>query len=108
MGRAWTLFGAAFLAGGLTISPAMAADDDLAAGSGYGSDNLTFERWCAEIQKYPQERCAAKRAEDQTAYEETKLRLQEIEVQHAKEQRQDRDFREQFDAHRTMTPLPKL
>jgi hypothetical protein len=102
------MLGAALLAGGLAVSHAAMAEDDLAAGSGYGSDNLTFERWCTELQKYPADRCAAKSAEDQASFKETQLRLQEIEVQHAKEQRQEREFRKQFDAHRDMTPITKL
>ena len=109
MGRAWLVFAAAVIVGGLAAAqPALADDDDLAAGSGYGSDNLTFERWCSEIQKYPAQRCAARSAEDQASFKDTQLRLQAIEVKHAQDQRKDREFRDEFEAHRTLTPLPKL
>ena len=108
MRQAWMVVAAGLIAGGLAVAHPAKAEDDLAAGAGYGEDNLSFERWCSEIQRYPAARCAAKSADDQTAFEQTRERLQEIEVQHARQQRQDRDFRKQWDAHRTMTPLPKL
>ena len=109
MRQAWMMMAAVVLAGGFGISHALAADDDdLAAGSGYGSDNLTFERWCAEIEKYPAERCAAKSADDQAAFKDTQLRLQAIEVKHARDARKEQEFRDEFEAHRMLTPLPDI
>ena len=96
-------FRAASVASGLFLAvaafaPAL-AEDDLAAGSGYGSDNLTFERWCGEIQKYQAERCAAHSKADDDSYHDTLLRLQAVEVQASKEQRKEREFRKALDAH---------
>jgi len=108
MREAWMVIAAGLIAGGLAVSHPAKAEDDLAAGSGYGEDNLTFERWCSEIQRYPADRCAAKSADDQAAFKQTQARLQEIEVKHAKEQRKNRDFDKQMDANRTMKPLPSL
>lgn len=108
MGRVRWIAAAVVLTG-LGAPVAMAwAEDDPAVGAGYGSENLTFERWCQEIQKYPQERCAAKASSDVAAYNDTKSRLQTIEVDHDKDRRQDRQFRKELDAHNKLTPLNKL
>ena len=108
MRRAWMVVATGLIVGGLAVSHPAKAEDDLAAGAGYGEDNLSFERWCSEIQRYPAARCDAKSAEDQAAFKETRAHLQEIEAQHTREQRKNRDFQKQMDAHRTMTPLPDL
>jgi hypothetical protein len=110
MRQAWVMVAAALLAGGMAVSQAVAAedDDDLAAGSGYGSQNLTFARWCSEIQKYPASRCVTHATEDEAAFKETQLRLQAIEIKHARDQRKDLEFHDRFEAHRTLTPLPSL
>jgi hypothetical protein len=109
MRRAVFMFAATLIAGAAVLShPARAEEDDLAAGSGYGSDNLTFERWCSELQKYPAERCAAHGADDQAAYKDKLLALQAIEVKHEQDQRKEQEFRDSFEAHSTLTPLSKL
>jgi hypothetical protein len=84
--------GAAVILGGVAFSVAASADDDLAIGSGYGSDNLSYARWCSEIQKYPADRCAAPTDADRAAYKATLDHLQAIEVEAANKARQDRDF----------------
>ena len=99
----WTatarVVGAALLLGGMVGAVSASAEDDLAAGSGYGSDNLTFARWCSEIQKYPAERCASPSAQDQASYKATLEHLQAIEVEHQNKARQEQDFRHQVAGH---------
>jgi len=71
---------------------------------GYSADTLTFERWCVEIQQYEADRCARKDAGDIAAYHYSLDRLQQIEVEHDKEVRKEREFLKSFEAHSNLDP----
>ncbi len=91
-----TLAGSAFLIAFGLISAVFAED---ALNGEYSADSITFERWCSEIQAYTPERCAKRDPADLDAFAAARERIGQVEIEHAKEQRKNREFRETLDAH---------
>lgn len=85
---------------GLCLFAGLAQAEEIDTG-GYSVDTLTFERWCSEIRLYSAERCAARSAADLEAFEITRRKIEQFEVEHARDRRQDREFRQTFSAHET-------
>jgi hypothetical protein len=50
----------------------------------YNSKSISFESWCQETQRYPADRCLARRAADLKAFEGYRAALERYEMQHLK------------------------
>lgn len=64
---------------------------------GYSADTLTFDRWCLELQGYEPTRCAARTDDDVAGFEQSRKRIEAFEVEHHREQRKEREFRQRFE-----------
>lgn len=72
------------------------AGDDIAEGSLYGADSLTFERWCDEIQHFDAARCGLRQSADVANYQLAKDKLSTYEIQYDKQRRRDQEFNDGF------------
>jgi len=104
LGRILCLMLGFCLAAGASVALAQESGES----PGYSADTLTFERWCVEIQQYEADRCARKDAGDIEAYHRSLDRLQQIEVEHDKEVRKEREFLKSFEAHSNLDPNRRL
>lgn len=60
----------------------------------YDVKTLTFELWCQETQRYPQERCDARRPADVAAFEAYRASIERYELQYLKQMDRERQIRD--------------
>lgn len=90
----------------LTGLPLVAGVSVANAESGYLSDTLTFEQWCAE--RYDDERCATKDERDIQEYERSIMNLEAIETQYNIEQRKEQEFRDRYERQDAIEPSNRV
>ena len=66
----------------------------LTAPLNYDVKNMTFEMWCQETQRYPAERCEARRPADVTAFESYRAAIERYELQYLKQVERERQIRD--------------
>ena len=60
----------------------------------YDVKTLTFELWCQETQRYPIERCNARRPADLAAFEAYRASIERYELQYLKQADRERQIRD--------------
>ena len=60
----------------------------------YDVKNMTFEMWCQETQRYPAERCQARRPADVAAFENYRAAIERYELQYLKQVERERQIRD--------------
>jgi hypothetical protein len=60
----------------------------------YDVKTLTFELWCQETQRYPAERCDARRPADLAAFEAYRASIERYELQYLKQVERERQIRD--------------
>ena len=60
----------------------------------YDVKTLTFELWCQETQRYPLERCNARRPADIAAFEAYRASIERYELQYLKQADRERQIRD--------------
>jgi hypothetical protein len=60
----------------------------------YDVKTLTFELWCQETQRYPIERCNARRPADVAAFEAYRASIERYELQYLKQMDRERQIRD--------------
>jgi hypothetical protein len=60
----------------------------------YDVKTLTFELWCQETQRYPAERCDARRPADLAAFEAYRASIERYELQYLKQVDRERQIRD--------------
>jgi hypothetical protein len=60
----------------------------------YDVKTMTFELWCQETQRYPAERCAARRPADVAAFESYRAAIERYELQYLKQVDRERQIRD--------------
>jgi len=60
----------------------------------YDVKNMTFEMWCQDTQRYPAERCQARRQADLTAFENYRAAIERYELQYLKQAERERQIRD--------------
>lgn len=60
----------------------------------YDVKTLTFELWCQETQRYPAERCNARRPADVAAFEAYRAAIERYELQYLKQAERERLIRD--------------
>ena len=55
---------------------------------------MTFEMWCQDTQRYPTERCVARRPADVTAFEAYRAAIERYELQYLKQMERERQIRD--------------
>lgn len=60
----------------------------------YDVKTLTFELWCQETQRYPAERCNARRPADLAAFEAYRASIERYELQYLKQMERERQIRD--------------
>jgi hypothetical protein len=60
----------------------------------YGVKTMTFESWCQETQRYPADRCLARRPDDVRAFEQYRAAIERYELQYLKQVERERQIRD--------------
>lgn len=60
----------------------------------YDVKTMTFELWCQETQRYPAERCEARRPADVAAFESYRAAIERYELQYLKQVDRERQIRD--------------
>lgn len=60
----------------------------------YDVKTLTFELWCQETQRYPAERCNARRPADVAAFEAYRASIERYELEYLKQADRERQIRD--------------
>jgi hypothetical protein len=60
----------------------------------YDVKNMTFEMWCQETQRYPADRCQARRPADLAAFENYRAAIERYELQYLKQVERERQIRD--------------
>ena len=92
MGHSRTSF--AVVAALLFLGSATASAQPLSGPLNYDVKTLTFELWCQETQRYPQDRCDARRPADVAAFEAYRASIERYELQYLKQMDRERQIRE--------------
>ena len=75
----------------------------LSAPLNYDVKNMTFELWCQETQRYPIERCQARRPADVKAFEDYRAAVERYELQYLKQIQRERQIRDAINRDPTAT-----
>jgi hypothetical protein len=65
----------------------------LSAPQNYGVRTMSFDLWCQQTQRYPAERCMARRPEDVKAFEDYRAVVERYELEYLKQVQKERDQR---------------
>ena len=87
----------------LTLLPAFASAQPLQGPLNYGVKNMSFDLWCAETQRYPAERCAARSPADELAFENYRAAIERYELEHLKQVQREYEIRERTNRDPTST-----
>ena len=60
----------------------------------YDVKNMTFDVWCQETQRYPADRCQARRPADIAAFESYRAAIERYELQYLKQVERERQIRD--------------
>jgi hypothetical protein len=63
----------------------------LSAPQNYGVRSMSFDLWCQQTQRYPADRCMARRPEDVKAFEDYRAVVERYELQYLKQVQKERD-----------------
>ena len=98
------MFAAALLqAGFLMALSAAAAAQPLSGPLNYNVKNMTFDLWCLETQRYPQDRCQARSPADVKAFEDYRAAIERYELNHLKDVQRQQQFQERINRDPTST-----
>ncbi len=78
----------------LFLGSATASAQPLSGPLNYDVKTLTFELWCQETQRYPTERCNARRPADVAAFEAYRASIERYELQYLKQVDRERQIRD--------------
>jgi hypothetical protein len=78
----------------LFLGSATASAQPLSGPLNYDVKTLTFELWCQETQRYPAERCNARRPADVAAFEAYRASIERYELQYLKQVDRERQIRD--------------
>jgi hypothetical protein len=92
MGHARTSF--AVVSAFLFLGSATVSAQPLSGPLNYDVKTLTFELWCQETQRYPIERCNARRPADVAAFEAYRASIERYELQYLKQMDRERQIRD--------------
>ena len=79
---------------GLLATPALAANDS--ATTTFNVQNMTFEMWCQDTQRYAYDRCEARRPDDVKDFETYRATVENYEIQYLQERDRDEQLRLQL------------
>ncbi len=66
---------------------------DLTTGTGtYGVRTMDFDLWCQQTQRYPAERCTARRPEDVKAFEDYRSSIERYELDYLRQVQKDQEM----------------
>jgi len=74
--------------------PGAALAQPLTGPLNYDVKNMTFEMWCQETQRYPDDRCQARRPADLAAFENYRAAIERYELQYLKQVERERQIRD--------------
>lgn len=92
MGHSRTFF--AVVSALLFLGPGVSSAQPLSGPLNYDVKTLTFELWCQETQRYPIERCNARRPADVAAFEAYRASIERYELQYLKQMDRERQIRD--------------
>jgi hypothetical protein len=99
---------AAWSGAGLAQSLPAAPGRDLSIGtSTFNVRTMDFDLWCQQTQRYSQERCAARRAEDVKAFEDYRSSIERYELDYLKQEQRDQQLRTRTNRDPTQTVTGK-
>lgn len=78
----------------LLLGSGTASAQPLSGPLNYDVKQLTFELWCQETQRYPAERCEARRPADVAAFEAYRASIERYELQYLKQVDRERQIRD--------------
>jgi len=73
----------------------------------YDVKTMTFESWCQETQRYPTERCQARRPADVTAFENYRAAIERYELQYLKQVERERQIRDSVNRDPTQSAISR-
>ena len=96
---------AAIWLGALTLAlwPAFVSAQPIQAPLNFSVKNMNFDLWCADTQRYAPERCAARSAADEKAFEDYRAAIERYEIQHLKQVQREQEIRERTNRDPTGT-----
>ena len=74
--------------------PQTASAQPLSGPLNYNVKTMTFESWCQETQRYPEDRCMARRPADVKAFEDYRAAVERYELQYLKQVQREKETRE--------------
>jgi|HubBroStandDraft_2_1064218.scaffolds.fasta_scaffold487288_2 hypothetical protein len=83
----------ALLAVVFLASAGLAFAQPLSGPNNYDVKNMSFDTWCQEAQRYPVDRCRARRHEDVKVFEDYRAVIERYELEHLKRVQQDEELR---------------
>jgi hypothetical protein len=78
----------------LLLGSGISSAQPLSGPLNYDVKQLTFELWCQETQRYPQDRCDARRPADVAAFEAYRASIERYELQYLKQVDRERQIRD--------------
>jgi hypothetical protein len=78
----------------LLLGSGVSSAQPLSGPLNYDVKTLTFELWCQETQRYPAERCDARRPADLAAFEAYRASIERYELQYLKQVDRERQIRD--------------
>lgn len=97
------LLGAAAFA----LLPGLASAQPLSAPLNFDIRNMSFDLWCQGTQRYSAERCQARGAADQRAFQEYRAAIERFEIERLKQVRREEQIRERTGRDPTSTVANK-
>lgn len=73
----------------------------------FNVQNMDFDLWCQQTQRYPAERCSARRPEDVKAFEDYRATVERYELDFLKQQDRDQQVRARINRDPTQTVTGK-
>ena len=73
----------------------------------YDVKNMTFEMWCQDTQRYPMDRCQARRPADLTAFENYRAAIERYELQYLKQVERERQIRDSVTRDPTQSAISR-
>lgn len=75
------------------FGPATLSAQPVQAPLNFNVKNMNFDLWCADTMRYPAERCAARSAADEKAFEDYRSAIERYEIDHLKAVQRESDIR---------------
>ena len=95
-------------AAALALAPTIAAAQPLSAPLNFSVRNISFELWCQETQRYPEERCKARGSADLQAFLDYRSAIERYEIDHLKQIQREAQIRQRTNRDPTSTVANKF